>query len=66
MSRVEYDLLVEERPDLKLPSWAYLEYSPMFIGLVKKLTREEVIAGMTRLILVGKWPKSIKDPKWHP
>jgi hypothetical protein len=64
MSRLEYELLREQEPQLHLPMWSELEFSPIFLGFVKSKTREEMIGVVTSAILLGKYPPNLKA--FHP
>ncbi len=52
MTRIEYELLRVGRPELKLPRWDWLkETTPMFLGLVASLSRDEIISKRTSWLL---------------
>lgn len=61
MTRIEYDLLREERPELKLPTWDYCyrsdylkltSQSGLSIELALPCTRDELIAHRAAMLLV--------------
>jgi len=43
MTRIEYELLREREPQLKLVEWIEFEHSPMMVGWVKAQSREDLI-----------------------
>lgn len=50
MSRIEYDLLVADRPDLKLPNW--LQLDPQWRhDTLTKMTVEELTAARAAVLL---------------
>lgn len=53
MTRIEYELLAEERPDLALASWYLLTLLQVQEERLKHHTRETLIAARTAQILSG-------------
>lgn len=66
MGRIEYELLIEREPDLKLPSWHSLHHS--FIERIEHMTPTQLAgarrAAMLRKALIGQpvfdiWDRSL-------
>jgi hypothetical protein len=51
MTRIQYDLLVKERADLRMPPWISLWERERVV--VKTLTREQLVAHLCARILSG-------------
>jgi hypothetical protein len=59
MSRIEYDLLREDREDLHLPPWIQLEtWDPTIIERLENYSREQLIALRTAKLLSREEPWS--------
>lgn len=64
MTRLEYDLLRDERPDLQFPP--YIQLGPLLRSRVTQLSRRQAIARRTARILTRDIP-AIMDPgeNWY-
>lgn len=61
MTRLEYELLREEEPQLHLPSWIWLATHKRLLGRdmierIEKLDRESLIASRTAVLLSSEIP----------
>lgn len=55
MTRLEYDLLRDQEPQLRLPRWEFLQHQ--FQSLVGNLKRDELVARRTAVLLGRDWPQ---------
>lgn len=59
MTHIEYDLLCEDCPELKLPP--FMDIRPEFVTLLLKIDREEMITRRTAILLRRQGIETIQD-----